>query len=613
MTEDLGRKTKRTRASRPLPRPEPPAGTPGDRPLAGRLRAWADDHRSRWFLLWSGVGIVALYAVWSPAWRALWDFALDPAWCNDDARTQIYPFLRYGEAGLFPRDVPGDYILATLGWGYRLLYMLGAKLGDVRTMSKVLPFVLFALTAGGLAWAASRWARMAGAFVAVALCLSTDVFIERMAGGLPRGFGFAIAAWAVAALVHGRMMLLAVVTCLGAAFYSAAAVPPGMALALVVLLFPAEHRGDAAQWSPKKRLAVVAGTGLVSAMLLLPTMLAMRPYGSAVRPADVAEFPEADSGGRFYHGDAPPYKAFLTTLTEEAPKPLVGGGNRLTKLTDDDAATKDEVNRSRAGFTHLLVGLAVGAYLVLLRRTSGAKRVGALLFAATVGFFVSYRLVPYMYLPQRYIAYPAPILVTLFTATGGVGLFGALTGTHARHGVRHALATLAFGALALLTVGGQGNPKAGINTTRGGSRLYAFLESLPKDVLVAGWPAGTMDNIPYFSKRQVLVMFETHVPFSKGHTLELRRRTEAVVRAYFASDLEPIRALARDFGVTHLLVDTRHFKGAPPRYFKPFDRTIAEAHAQGAKAGFLLPELAAKGGVFKEGSLVVLDLSRIGE
>jgi len=578
--------------------------------LLTRLRAIFKDPRSRKQAIAAALGFAIMAAVWGPAWLSLFRLSLDPLYCNDDARVQIYPFMRYQETGLFPHDYVGDYVLATLGWGYRLLYMLGAKLGDVRTMSKLVPYALFGLTAGALAWAASRWARLAGALVAIALCLSSEVFIERMAGGLPRGFGFAIAAWAAAALVHGRMMLLAAVTCLGAAFYSAAAVPPGMALAAVLLLFPARHRGSAADWSLKKRLAVVGGTAALSVVLLVPTAVSLRPYGSYIRPANVDEYPEAGVGGRFYHGDRPPYKSFFTTLAEEAPKPLLGGGKRLSPLTEDKAATRDEERQTRHGFAYILLGLAAAGFVSMTWRSSGAKRLCALAGSAVVGFFVSYQVVPYMYLPQRYLAYPAPVLTTIFVATAGVGLFGAFARASRRTWMKSAV-VLGFGLACLLLTGGAGNPKIGINTTVSGSRLYPFLGTLPKDALIAGWPSGAMDNVSYFGERRVLVTFECHLPFNKGYTDEMRRRTEALFKAYFASEPEPLIALRERFGVTHLLVDTRHYGGHAPSYFRPFDRLAAQEHAAGSRKGFLVPKLIERASVFKEGHYVVLDLSRL--
>ncbi|MEE8156492.1 MAG: hypothetical protein V3T53_16170 [Phycisphaerales bacterium] len=57
-----------------------------------------------------------------------------------------------------------------------------------------------------------------------------------------------------------------------------------------------------------------------------------------------------------------------------------------------------------------------------------------------------------------------------------------------------------------------------------------------------------------------------------GYTLEMRRRMTAIICAYFASGPGPLMKLRDEFGVTHLIVDRRHYqKGANLSFFEPFD------------------------------------------
>src|SRR5207253_422579 len=105
-----------------------------------------------------------------------------------------------------------------------------AHFGDPRALSKALPYLLLAVTIGALAVAAARWGKLAGAWTAAALALSSGVFLDRLGGGLPRAFGFPIIALGAAALAHGRLRACAVIVACGAAFYAAPALALGMAL-----------------------------------------------------------------------------------------------------------------------------------------------------------------------------------------------------------------------------------------------------------------------------------------------------------------------------------------------------------------------------------------------
>jgi hypothetical protein len=104
---------------------------------------------------------------------------------------------------------------------------------------------------------------------------------------------------------------------------------------------------------------------------------------------------------------------------------------------------------------------------------------------------------------------------------------------------------------------------------------------------------------------------ETHQVFHEGYTLEMRRRMDAIINAYFATSLEPIVRLRDEFGVTHLLVEREHFDERPPGYFVPFDRWIRRRRAAARPKEYELPKHIEMAGVFSHSGTVLLDLSRI--
>jgi hypothetical protein len=534
----------------------------------------------------------------------------DPALFNDDARNQIFHFDRVRDPALFPHDYLGEYAVDCMAPGYRALYTVGSMFVDPRGISKVLPYVLLAIVVGAVFVGAMKWGSVAAAWVAAALCLSTEIYLDRMGGGLPRSFAFPILACAAAALLHGRMTALAVVVAVGAAFYPAAAMPAGMALALVLLVLPARARGSARGWSRGRRWLTVMGTVLAAAVFLTPTSLSLRKYGGYIRPTDLAAYPEAGPGGRFFAGDRPPWRPLVPTILEEAHFALSGAGQPWSQMVAEDDGGAGRA-RNQQDFLYVVLGMTFVAFARFVFVESSAARLSMLLVAAIAGSLIAKPFAPYFYLPQRYIGYPLPILLALMIPGGAYAL---LLGTRAggRPWMRSVCA-LTGGLACLLLLGGRGSPTAGL-TVRVDARapLYRFISSLPKDVLIAGWPStSTTDNIPYITHRQALVTFETHVAFQKGYVETLRARTKAFISAYFAADLRPLETLRDDFGVTHLVVDTRNLQGKPPDYFRPFDAWIKTTVAHNEPLGYVIPRILSQTEVFHDGTTYVLDLKKL--
>lgn len=562
-------------------------------------------------LLWALVGL-ALLAIFGPALLEHHRQALEPGIFNNDTRQQIYPFFRYEDRSLFPADLAGDYYLAYLPLGYRALYTAAALGPGAEALSDTLPYLLLALTAAALAAAAFRVGGRLSAFTAAALCLGGGLFLIRMSGGLPRAFGFPIAACALAALVWGRSRVLAVVVIAGAAFYPVAAMPAGLALAGWMLL-PARDRGDAKDWSFRRRAVLVAGTALASALLLAPSLVASRAYGPAIRAADLPEFPEAGPGGRYAGADRSPYPAFVPLLRRNLEKGLRGYGKPWSPAARSWRRSHPETARA---LLWSLLGVAALGWLRLVARRPAARRASLLAVAAFLGHGAASAVAPLLYLPQRYVLYPMLPFAVVLLAAGAAGLAPA-----ARAGTRHRwlrpAAVGAFCAVVLILLGGRGSSYAGLDVRIDpDAGVYGFLRTLPPDALIAGWPKQVIDNVPYVSRRQALITYETHQAFHARYTLEMRRRMEALIDAYLATGREPgpeLLRLHRELGVSHLLVDVPALRARSLRYFRPFDDDVARAleESRGRRLQLLVrrPEVT----VFDDGRYRVLDLRRLAE
>jgi len=144
------------------------------------------------------------------------------------------------------------------------------------------------------------------------------------------------------------------------------------------------------------------------------------------------------------------------------------------------------------------------------------------------------------------------------------------------------------------------------------AQLLRKIAALPKHSVVAGWPNGPVDDVPYVARRTILMSGETYMPYHRGYTDMMRRRMEALIAAYTATSQEPLRRLRDEFKVTHLILDTSYVRaGRPPRYFRPFEPMIRSAAARAKGQTLELERQLPVTSVYTRGSTVLLDLAKL--
>ena len=332
----------------------------------------------------------------------------------------------------------------------------------------------------------------------------------------------------------------------------------------------------------RNRARVLAGIALAAAVIVLPCALTSRSYGPLITPDRLAEFPEAGPGGRYKAPDAPPFPGFARTVGTVVHDSIPAEGKPLWPA----AQRWLEGSQARLQWV-LLSGSCCSPGIGYLRLASvfdPARRALALPLAATAGYFLSVRFPPFLYIPQRYVLFALPPMLAVVLATGGAAILGSRSRTRWRF---RRFVVPALGLVCLCLLGGRGSRSEGLASYEDRGRFYRCLASLPPDSMIAGWPSGTIDDVPYFSRRRALVTFETLQAFHVQYTLEMRRRTNAVIEAYFAAEPGPLVRLRDEFGVTHLLVDLEILRGReaePPGPdptalfpFQPFDATTRSA------------------------------------
>jgi hypothetical protein len=136
--------------------------------------------------------------------------------------------------------------------------------------------------------------------------------------------------------------------------------------------------------------------------------------------------------------------------------------------------------------------------------------------------------------------------------------------------------------------------------------LYRYLQTLPKDALIAGHPL-EMDNIPLFARRKVLANQELSLPYYRGYYAEVRRRLSASLAAYYANDAQEIQHFVQQYGVDFILVNRRHFTPeflSGTIYYEPFNSFVKQRLSTHQR--FALLEAAVGQHVYADGSYILV-------
>jgi hypothetical protein len=531
----------------------------------------------------------------------------DPDLFNDDSQQQIFPFFKYiSGVTAFDDDYIANYYLDNFPIGYQAMFWLWTKLGfDPVTLANYLPHILSLITAACLMIIADHFGGKIAAFIAGCLWFGSPAFAH-MVGGLPRSFAFPLSALLMLGLMRGRPKFAFASAVLGAAFYPMVGVLSGICLAIWMVL-PANWRGMAEKWPVRRRLRFVGVAAGLSILVLSPAVVGSARYNPLIEPFDDIVYPEAGDKGRLTSVDTVPFHPLLTEVQRTSAAFVIAPRNTKPLSHQPRRWLKRELREPFWGAMGLLGGLSLLGWLIFLPRRASAVRLAIVPLAAFSIFSLARFVIPALYLPPRYLKVSVPLVVILVLSSGLFGLLQLRKHTW----LQRTIAGVSIAALTLLLVGHEGDPRSGLRVKIDKQRkLLEFLATTEEGALIAGMPFGPIENVPYYSRRPALLTRETHQAFHEPYVLEMRGRAYALISATYATDIEPLRRLAEDHGVTHLLVDRRHFRRKrPPRYFAPFTAAIRDALEADRKC-FVVRQLSRQA-IFSRGSYFVLDLPAV--
>jgi hypothetical protein len=548
-----------------------------------------------------------------------WEMTKNPNFVPFDAAQYIPPFFKFDPNDPIPTTYIKEYYLdAVCPLLYKWLFTVGAQCCDLRYFQvgmMYLAYAIFVGVIGHLGWV------LGGAplcFAVLAFTFTARIFIGMgFIGGAARMYAYPLISLVLYSLIRDRPKLLAVTVVLGGLLYPLTAIIGGLCLTTWLFLRPLSGQGVVSRWGPSRRLLTVALTGFLTMAGSLPLLLESAPYGRRLVEADIAMYPEAGPDGNYRPFDQLPYKLFGNEWISYYIGPIYGHGDPIVPWFNVYKRL-DSLNlffvTAATGIIVLVVIL--GGIKRLLREDpsgSGSRLIG---FFAVCGLLhvIAWIASPYLYIPTRYFMFSLPFLITLIFPWSLYLLSERVPRLAASPGLRDAV-FLGIIFVYLIAFGGRGNVVySASNLGRPAERLLDAIAGLPKNVLIAGWPVGELQKVEYATRRNVFLTQDVHQVLHLNFVKTLRQRMDAMFEAYLSTDATPLYRLRQEFGVTHLLIETRHFSDPehPPEYFAPWRARIPSRLTAIKGNEYLMNEpLHQRTAIFNQDGIILLDLAKL--
>lgn len=512
--------------------------------------------RVEWLSIALLLGVLSCFlAEWLGVnWPTLTDWHLQ----TDDARTTLFPFHRYGAEHALLGDPIAEEMLGFAPHVLRFLYWLLVPSVGLFIGAKIVQALAFGIMVYACVEVArSKRAGLAGGVLLLFLLLHDWFVVNRVAGGLPRSFGFSAFALWLAGIVTNRRKLRFAGPILAALTY-----PSVMNVLLAAEGLLAVRRFWKIDWRVVtrrlKRYGILVGVCFACA---LPAVVGGAERGPIHTLAEAEKEPAFGRGGRlwilpFADPEVEFPAAFLDSFKGRGDSPVPSAKEWFQK------------DYQRNG--SILLGIFG---LFVLTRRSPLPGAAIAVTLGSVAVYAASRLVAFrLYSPERYYSFGMRMAAIALVLGCLVHVF------YRRAEWRNPLRNfVALGAiLAIWTGAGSGQflRNGQEIDARRDRDLYRFVATLPENTRVAGHILDT-DGIPLWSARATTGGLETLQPWFKTSWERQKVRTRDTLRALYSTDENEVLAFADKYQVTHLLVNRRRYGGdfrAKSRSFEPFSK-----------------------------------------
>lgn len=492
---------------------------------------------------------------------------------NDDVRQQIFWMERWRDPQLFQNDFLTNYAETYVPIGVKAIYRTASLWFDPLIFSNILTAILFALTAG--LWFA--WGRVFGdnltAFLVVVVYFLFTGFQYQMNGGLSRSFVFPLMilylllvsqeylfyaglvlfiqpffnpyVFLLCLFTHGLIMLIKFGPALASRIFPTFSNILGNTN-------PEEQHEQTAPQILKELLVLNAPVFLAVAFTIVSVAWYQSSTGHLISWREMVGKSEYSELGRYQLYPAPSFfheliRPWIFNLSFPYWGPIAGWIMALLVVgVFSYAALNYRPLIKWRGLNGLLLLIPVSLLLYVLARLFLVK----------------------LFVPRRYITYTLNLVYCIGFAVAIRVVLEKMKLSKLR------LYALVIALLAFACIKGR---HIEIFDYSGGSNLYKFIQTTPKNALVAGWPE-VMDNVMTFGERPAYVTYKLSHTWVEPYWSEVKRRTFDLFKAYYSSKPEEIRSFCKSNHIDYLIVRSEDFeperlKKFPP-YFEPFNGFI---------------------------------------
>lgn len=492
-------------------------------------------------LVWGVLG--AYLAVWL---QGNWTYLTDVRWHNDDVRTAIFPFHRYGPESALENDPVALEMLTYIPLAVRGLFWLTVPWFGLFAAAKISQGLCIAIIVfGGVLLAGYRRTGIAVGALFLFLFLRDGYVLERIASGLPRSYGFpAIALWLAGALANKLWIRRAAIVLAALTYPSALAMTLGAEGLLALSTLAGRSRAHL-----KRSARALAITTACSVLAVLPALTAGSEADGKVHTLEQARNePAFGKSGRLYVLPFPDAREvfsehFAMTFWRQGTSPI--------------PSLPAKVKPQSSAIAVALIAIVMVLTLV------GVAPVPRAAIAFLAGILILYCIACIyafrLYSPERYYSYGARAAGIAFLLSV-VGFSAYRLRSHWRYVVRNVACALTMLGLWLF-LGDGVVPRNGLTVYAGWNRpLLDYIASLPVDVRIGSHPSDG-DDIPFFAGRATLATYETLQPWLTGSWARQKQRAEDSLTAMYATEPEQVLAYADKYGLTHLLVNAGRYHG----------------------------------------------------
>jgi len=204
-----------------------------------------------------------------------------------------------------------------------------------------------------------------------------------------------------------------------------------------------------------------------------------------------------------------------------------------------------------------------------------------------------------LFLPIRYLSYSLPLISLIICAIAIGQLIIKIKSVRIKKAAQILILILIF-----LNVSSQRSN--GLTNTSYNKSLYSYLNSLPKETVIAAHPV-LANNIPTFAQRKVFINYElSHCVFD-NYWKTIKKRTFDFFDAYYSEDPSFIYEFCERNGIDYLVINKRHFTEKYLRgsiYIEPFSTYVKNITRKRKK--FFLDTIPEENKLFTKRSVFVI-------